>query len=109
MGDHETMQAMAVEVTQFEIGPGTEAEMLATRPAAVRAIRAACGGLIDARLFRGETPGSWIDVWFWESLADARAAAATAMTLPEAGVFFSFITAPPTMTHGTLEAEDLGA
>lgn len=103
------MDQMAVEVASFVTDPAMEAEMLAARPEAVGAIRLKCSGLIDTRLFRGEEPGAWIDVWFWESLEEAKAAADTAMNLPEAAKFFSFITAPPTMAHGTLVAEDLGA
>lgn len=102
------MVDMAVELVSFGIDPATEDDMLAARPAAVGAIRRECPGLIDARLFRGEEVGEWIDVWFWESLEAAKSAAETAMTLPEAGEFFSFITAPPTMSHGTLVTEDLG-
>ncbi|MBK9178705.1 MAG: antibiotic biosynthesis monooxygenase [Acidimicrobiales bacterium] len=100
---------MAVELARFEIGPAAETEMLAAHLDAVRSIRGACPGLIEARLFRGEEPGTWIDVWFWASLDAARAAAETAMTLPAASRFFSFIAAAPTMIHGTLVAEDLGA
>lgn len=102
------MGEMAVELVSFETDPATEADMLAARPAAVGAIRRECQGLIDARLFRGEQSGEWIDVWFWESLEAAKSAAETAVTLPEASKFFSFITTPPTMSHGTLVAEDLG-
>ena len=102
------MGEMAVELVSFGIDPATEADMLAARPAAVGAIRRECPGLIDARLFRGEATGAWIDVWFWESLDAAKGAADTAMTLPEATQFFSFITTPPMVSHGTLVAEDLG-
>lgn len=101
------MSEMAVELAMFTTDPTREAEMLATRPAAVAAVRAASEGLIDARLFRGEAPGEWIDVWFWESLDAAKSAAETAMTLPDAQAFFTFITNPPSMVHGTLVAEDL--
>lgn len=49
---------MAVEVVEFTSDPSTEAAMLTARPAAISAIRSACPGLIDARLFRGEEPGT---------------------------------------------------
>jgi quinol monooxygenase YgiN len=103
------MTEMAVELVSFEIEPESEDEMLTAHAGAVASIRAECPGLIEARLFRSEQAGAWIDVWFWESLADARAAADKAPTLPEADRFFSFISAPPTMVHGTLVAEDLDA
>ncbi len=101
------MEAMALELVRFEVDPGDELEMLAARGDAVRGLRSACPGLIDARLFRGERPGAWIDVWFWQSLDEAQEAAERAQTLPEAAAFFSFITAPPSMSHGTLVSEDL--
>jgi hypothetical protein len=101
------MHTMAIEVTQFEIDEEREVEMLTAHEGVVTAVRAACPGLIDARLYRGGTAGGWIDVWSWESLELAEAAAETAMALPEAAAFFSFITSPPSMVHGTLVAEDL--
>lgn len=101
------MTEMAVEIVRFETDPNSEEAMLAARPPAVDAIRSSCPGLIDARLFRGEQPGAWIDVWFWDNLDDARHAAQVAASLPAAGHFFSFITSPPAMDHGTLAAADL--
>lgn len=103
------MEEMAVELVSFEIEPESEEGMLAAHAGAVASIRAECPGLIDARLFRRDEAGAWIDVWFWESLDKARAAAEKAPTLPEANRFFAFIMAPPTMMHGTLVAEDLCA
>lgn len=103
------MTQMAVELVSFGIELESEGEMLAAHAGAVASIRAECPGLIDARLFRGEDAGAWIDVWFWDSPDDAQAAADKAPTLPEANRFIAFISAPPTMMHGTLVAEDLGA
>jgi hypothetical protein len=98
---------MALELVHFTTDPTDEAPMLASRPAAVAAIRAACPGLIDARLFRGEQEGKWIDVWFWENLEHAKSAAEHAGNLPAAQTFFAFITEPPVMLHGTLTDEYL--
>jgi hypothetical protein len=98
---------LALELVHFTTDPAAEVAMLASRPAAVSAIRSACPGLIDGRLFRGEQPGQWIDVWFWESLAHAKSAAETAGNLPAAQTFFAFITEPPVMMHGTLADEFL--
>ncbi len=103
----DVLDQTALELVHFTVDPEDESDMLAARPAAVQAIRSACPGLIDARLFRGDEPGAWIDVWFWETLDHAKSAAQTAMTLPEAGAFFAFISAPPTMVHGTLVAADV--
>jgi hypothetical protein len=99
--------AMALELVHFKTDPADEAAMLASRPAAVAAIRASCPGLLDARMFRGENDGEWIDVWFWESLAAAKSAAESAGNLPDAQTFFAFITEPPLMMHGTLTDEYL--
>ncbi len=99
--------AMALELVHFKTGPAAESAMLASRPAAVAAIRASCPGLLDARMFRGENDGEWIDVWFWESLTHAKSAAETAGTLPDAQTFFAFIVEPPVMMHGTLADEYL--
>lgn len=98
---------MALEMVQFKVSVADEEAMLAARPGAVEAIRESCPGVIDARLFRGEAAGEWIDVWFWASLQEAVSAAEVAMSLPEAGAFFAFIAEPPVMVHGTLVAEDL--
>lgn len=96
-----------LELVQFTADPGNEAAMLAARPAAVAAVRRACPGLVDARLFRGEEAGTWIDVWFWETMEQATAAAQVAMELPEPSAFFAFISAPPAMIHGTLVDADV--
>jgi hypothetical protein len=98
---------MALELVTFTTDPAREEEMLASRPAAVAAIRASCHGLLDARIFRTEVPGQWVDVWFWKDLASAKAAAETAGSLPDAQTFFAFITEPPVMLHGTLADEYL--
>lgn len=97
----------ALELVQFVVDPDAEAAMLAARPAAVAAIRRECPGLVDARLFRGEGVGTWIDVWFWERLEQAASAAQVAVELPEAAAFFAFISEPPAMIHGTLVSADV--
>jgi heme-degrading monooxygenase HmoA len=61
------MTEMAVELVSFEIEPESEDEMLTAHAGAVASIRAECPGLIEARLFRSEQAGAWIDVWFWSS------------------------------------------
>lgn len=103
----QTLGRTALELVQFTVDPDNEAAMLAAHPRAVDAIRSECPGLIDARLFRGEEPGTWIDVWFWETLEQAKAAAQIAMGLPEPAAFSAFISALPTMIHGTLVAADV--
>lgn len=99
--------ARALELVTFKTDPDRDADMLACRADFVSALRQACPGLIDVRMFRGEQAGDWIDVVFWESLEQATAAAETAGDLAEAQAFFSFITEPPVMVHGTLADEHL--
>lgn len=98
---------LAVEVVEFRVDPAAEAQMLKDRRTAVAAIRAACDGVIDARLFRGTEAGVWIDVVFWRSLDDAMAGAEAVAGLPEAAAFMGHIEAPPVMRHGTLVEADL--
>lgn len=97
----------AVEIVEFTTDPSSEEAMLAARPAAITALRDACPGLIDARLFRGEQPGTWIDVLFWRDLDAAQAAATVAPQIPEAAAFFGHLTGEPSLRHGTLVDEDL--
>jgi hypothetical protein len=96
---------MGLELVHFKTDPAKESAMLASRPAAVAAIRSACPGLLNARMFRGEQNGEWIDIWFWESMKHAKSAAEVAGNLPEAQTFFAFITEPPVMVHGTMADE----
>jgi hypothetical protein len=67
-------------------------------------LRAAFSERRSARLFRGEEPGIWFDILFWDSLADAKRAAALAASLP-AAAWFAHIGAVATVEHGTLAHE----
>ena len=91
----------AIEIVAFQAGSDIET-LKAARARALDAVRTTCPGFIDARLYEGEGQGNWIDVVRWASLAEAKAAAEVSATLPGTQEFFSFITAPPSMMHGTL-------
>ena len=82
---------MAVcRLVRFTIDPADTEKMLATRAALVTATRAAFPGLTEARLAKVDEE-TWIDMWRWDSLAQAQAAIGGAPAFPEAGVAFSLI------------------
>jgi len=97
----------ALEFVKMTVAPENEDAFLRDRPAAIEALRRAFPGLREAWLFRGEEPGVWYDVLFWDSIQSARTAAAGAAALPEAAAWFAHIGELITMEHGTL-AHELG-
>ena len=74
--------------TRFTTDPADTDEMLSRRAALVSAAENAFPGLIETRLARLDD-GTWIDVWQWNSLADAHAAVRVASAIPEAAAAFS--------------------
>jgi hypothetical protein len=85
---------MAVmRLDRFKADPASVDELMARRQALVTAIRLATPGLIRARLTRVNDE-TWIDMWSWETLAHAQAAAKLAQTgqIPEAGTAFALTT-----------------
>lgn len=101
------MEPMTLEVVHFTTDPAAEAEVLAARQAMIDAVRTAFPSLRDARLFRGDGPGEWIDVLFWDDRADAERAVAEVGAIPDVARFFGLVDAEPTMAHGALAHEDL--
>ena len=96
---------MAVlELARFKVEPEKAPEMLSSRDAMVDAIRARFPGLIEARLARLDDT-TWIDVWKWESLEQAKAAAAGAPAVPEAGAMFSLVSEVESMEHAEIVHE----
>ncbi len=96
---------MAVfELARFVVDPADAEEMLSRRDEMVAAIRRAFPGLIDARLARLNDQ-TWIDVWRWESLAAAKAAAAGAPRIPEAAQTFALIKDVIAMEHAEIAHE----
>jgi len=72
----------------FTIDPADTGELL-TRHAALAAVaKDAFPGLTDVQLAKIDDQ-RWIDVWRWDSLANAQAAAAQGPAIPEAGAAFS--------------------
>jgi hypothetical protein len=76
-----------LRLDSFTIDPADTRELL-TRHAALAAVaKDAFPGLIDVQLAKIDDQ-TWIDVWRWDSLANAQAAA-QGPTIPEAGAAFS--------------------
>lgn len=93
---------MAVfELARFKVEPDKASDMLASRDEMVDAIRARFPGLIEAQLARLDDV-TWIDVWKWESLEQAEAAAAGAREVPQAGAMFSFISEVESLEHAEI-------
>jgi hypothetical protein len=97
--------AMALEMVRMTVASAREAEFLGARPTAIQAIRQAFPELRSARLFRGEEPGTWYDILFWDSLDAARRAAAQAAEIPAMAAWVAHIQEVQILKHGTLVHE----
>ena len=89
--------AHAVELARF--ASEDEAGMLATRGAAMAAIKAAYPGMIRAILTRMDD-GSYLDIVLWESRQDAEAAVAGMAQLPDCAVWLGSIERVLSFEHG---------
>ena len=78
-----------LRIDRFTVDPTNAEEMLARRNSLVTAVREAVPGLLEARLARADDQ-TWIDIWRWDTLANAQAAAQLARSggIPEAGAAF---------------------
>jgi hypothetical protein len=78
-----------LRIDRFTVDSTRTEEMLARRNALVAATREAVPGLLEARLARVDDH-TWVDMWRWDSLANAQAAAQRAQAggIPEAGAAF---------------------
>lgn len=85
-------------ITYFTADRADRETLLSRRAALIDAVRAGYPGLAETRLSRldDEAPGTaevsherWVDVWRWDSAADARAATEGAPALPEVGAAFA--------------------
>jgi len=94
-----------VELARFATKPESDAEFLATRDAALAAIRRAYPGLVSGTLVKLEsTPERtvWMDIVFWDSLESAQEAAAHCMTIPEFQAMVQHISEELSMEHGVV-------
>ena len=84
---------MAIDrIVRFTIDPIDTEQMLTTRASLISATRQAYPGLAEARIARIDDQ-TWIDIWRWDSLAEAQAAIDGALSgsIPEAGAAFALI------------------
>lgn len=77
-----------LRLDHFTIDPADTGELLTRHAALVATAKDAFPGLIDVQLAKIDDK-TWIDVWRWDTLANAQAAAAQGPTIPEAGAAFS--------------------
>ena len=76
-----------LRLDRFRIDPADTEELLTRYSALAAVAKDAFPGLIDVQLAKIDDQ-TWIDVWRWDSLANAQAAA-PGPTIPEAGAAFS--------------------
>jgi len=87
-----------IELARFKIHEGAEAQLLAERPAMVQALRQRFPGCMAAYLTR-QDDGSWLDVVFWRSRAEAQEAARTIDSVPECAAWFRHIAESGGLRH----------
>jgi Antibiotic biosynthesis monooxygenase len=82
-----------LRIDRFTADPARADELVRRRNALVAAVRDAVPGLLDARLARVDDR-TWIDLWRWDSHANAQAAVDQARSgaLPEAASAFEIAT-----------------
>jgi hypothetical protein len=96
---------MAVlELARYKVGIGKAEAMVFSRDDMVAAMRVRFPGLIEARLARLDEE-TWIDVWRWDTLENAQAAAEGAPSVPEAAAMFSMIDEVVSMEHADIVHE----
>jgi hypothetical protein len=95
------MEVAVFELARFKVDPENASRILASRDDMVAAVRSHFPGLIEANLARLDET-TWIDVWKWQSLEHAKAAAEGAPSLPEAAAMFALITEVESMEHADI-------
>src|SRR5919198_6470511 len=93
--------AETVEIVRFTVDPDRREEFLRLRPAAIEALRAAHGGLIEAWLVERDD-GTFIDLVRWGSREEALAAAEALPQIEAARHWVSAISEVTEMSHATL-------
>ena len=92
------------ELARFKVAPSDVSTMLQKRDRMVDAIRSRFPGLIQASLARLDEE-TWIDVWRWDSMEQAKAASETAPQIPDAAEMFSLIKEVVAMEHAEIAHE----
>lgn len=82
-----------LRITRFTVDPADVADMQHRRSVLIAATRRAVPGLRETCLTRHD-PDTWVDIWRWDSLANAQRALAEVAATPEAARAFA-LTANP--------------
>ena len=77
-----------LRLDRFTIDPADTEKMLTSHAALAAVAKDIFPGLIDVQLAMIDDQ-TWIDLWRWDSLANAQAAAAQGPTIPQAGAAFA--------------------
>lgn len=94
-----------LELARYHVDASKAEQLRSHWPAAVAAVRARFPGLVEADLARLDER-TWLDVWRWESLEAAEAAAKGAASLPEAAAMFALIEEVVAMEHAQVVERD---
>jgi hypothetical protein len=70
------------EIVRIRPKPGSEAQLLAMRDELVQSYRDNHPGFVSCRLLRPEEGGTWVDLWYWRTKADAETALADPSKTP---------------------------
>jgi hypothetical protein len=79
--EQEATMGRTVEIVSFTVAAGKAGSLVAGRPAAIEALRAAAPGLVSASLAE-LGGGEWLDIMVWETAEQAQAAEALAAATP---------------------------
>jgi hypothetical protein len=90
--------ALTFEFASFIVAPGSEADLVAERPAMVTALRRAFPAALAAWLTQ-QDDGSWTDVILWRSREEAEEAARRIEEVPEARSWFRHISESQGLEH----------
>jgi len=70
------------EIVRIRPKPGNEEELLGMRDELVQSFRDVWPGFVSCRLLKPEEDGTWVDLWFWRTKADAEEALANTDRTP---------------------------
>jgi len=76
------VEDLYAEIVRIRPKSGAEDRLLEMRDALVQSYRDNFPGFVSCRLLRPEEGGTWVDLWFWTSKADAEAALADTSKTP---------------------------
>jgi len=90
--------AMTIELARFTVDDDAVTQLVAGRPAMIRALQERFPGCLAAYLTR-EDDGSWLDVVLWRSRAEAEEAATLVNSVPVCAAWFRHIAKSGGLRH----------